>query len=238
MAWRDNNIMLFASTISDLNKTVVRSRKRPRKNKIGAIQTRREFSNKYIKDLPIPKLINEYNYHIGGVDQFNQLKLYYNTLFPHRKTWRSLFHLMFNITLVNYYKLSTFSTRYQAQRSGHRKFLLTLVVKLQESYMKPIRHSEQRRLVTNINSGSTHELVTLFSSEKAKACVYCAAKGNRSVRRPLSEVKVTNGKASPNRPRRTPKGCRQCELSVCIACWQQHLDVVTRALETTHISSK
>ena len=112
MAWRDNNVVLFASTIGDLNETVVRSRKRPGKNKTGAVQTRREFGDKYIKDLPIPKLIDEYNHHMGGVDQFDQLKSYYDTLFPHRKTWRSIFQLMFDITLVNCYKLSTFSTRY------------------------------------------------------------------------------------------------------------------------------
>ncbi|KAF2185569.1 hypothetical protein K469DRAFT_778578, partial [Zopfia rhizophila CBS 207.26] len=104
-AWRDNNIVLFASSIGNLAATVIRKRNRPSKTRTGAVKTRKVFRDAISKDLPIPELIDLYNHFMNAVDRFDQLKSYYTTLRSHRKTWRALFQLLFDITLVNCYKL-------------------------------------------------------------------------------------------------------------------------------------
>ena len=67
MGWRDNNLVLFATTIGDPTARVIRKRKRPNKLKSGAARTREAFGDEIIKDMEIPVLIDEYNHHMGGV---------------------------------------------------------------------------------------------------------------------------------------------------------------------------
>ena len=69
--------------------------------------------------MEIPVLIDQYNQHMGAVDQFDQLKSYYDTLRSHRKTWRPLFSLLLEIVLINSFKLLTLSDRAEAKQCGH-----------------------------------------------------------------------------------------------------------------------
>ena len=44
IAWRDNNVVLFAATIDNLKKTVVRPRKKPNKTRTRVMQTQRPLA--------------------------------------------------------------------------------------------------------------------------------------------------------------------------------------------------
>ena len=127
IGWRDNNLVLFATTIGDSTAVVIRKRKKSNKSRTGAAKTREAFGDEITKDIEIPVLIDEYNHDMGGVDVFDQIKSYHDTLRVHRKTWRPLFSYLVEIVLANSFKLSTFSVSTEIKRSGHRTFLLKLV---------------------------------------------------------------------------------------------------------------
>ena len=53
--------MLFATTVEDLEATVIRLRKIPGATRTGATKTRQVFGDEVIKDMAIPELIDQYN---------------------------------------------------------------------------------------------------------------------------------------------------------------------------------
>ncbi|KAF2174422.1 hypothetical protein K469DRAFT_614459, partial [Zopfia rhizophila CBS 207.26] len=71
LAWKDNNVVLFATTVGDLQKTVIRLRKRPSKTQTSAIKTRRMFRDYIRKKLSIPKLVDLYNHYMNLINYFN-----------------------------------------------------------------------------------------------------------------------------------------------------------------------
>ena len=56
------------STVSNGIDQILRPRKRPGITSTNAKTLRKVFSNQTIKELLIPKFINDYNYYIGAVD--------------------------------------------------------------------------------------------------------------------------------------------------------------------------
>lgn len=232
-AWRDMSVVLFATTVGNLEETISRDRRRPGATRTGASQTRALFGDHVRLALDIPLLIDRYNHFMGGVDQFDQLRSYYPILRTHRKTWKALLYLLIDITLVNSYKLSSPNSR--TDRGAHRKWLLTLVVQL-SVFAKPLRkesgQSHRRRaLHTNVRLGGLHEQVELGAR---KTCSYCAAAGKRynSNSRPSSRpiLGEISGNAAPyKRLRRTKMGCFYCQIPICEgSCWSEHLNEVNK----------
>ncbi len=78
-AWKDQNIVLFMSTVSDGIEKILRQRRRPPKTATNARTSREVFGDNPTKQLLIPQFINDYNHFMGGVDQADQLRSYYNT---------------------------------------------------------------------------------------------------------------------------------------------------------------
>ena len=77
-AWKDQNVVLFMSTVSNNRKTVKRLRRRPAKTATNARISRAMFREMTIKELDIPEFINIYNHYMNGVDSADQLRCYYN----------------------------------------------------------------------------------------------------------------------------------------------------------------
>ena len=70
-AWKDTQVVLFASTITRLGESIIRGRKRPAKTLTNSAYTRLVFGNLAVKVLPIPLFIDLYNHFMNGVDRFN-----------------------------------------------------------------------------------------------------------------------------------------------------------------------
>ena len=66
--------MLFMNTVSFGIETILRPRRRPAKTATNAKSSREVFGNEPIKELLIPRFIDNYNYYMGGVDQADQLR--------------------------------------------------------------------------------------------------------------------------------------------------------------------
>ena len=220
--WRDNNLVLFATTIGDPTAMIIRKRKRPSKRKKGAAKTRKAFGDEITKDMEIPVLIDEYNHHMGGVDIFDQLKSYHDTLRVHRKTWRPLFSYLLEIALTNSFKLSSFSDPTETKRSGHRHYLLKLVAQLEKAAGKAVRFNSQRRRSVNdlkVRNGLIHVRGKLNPRGKEQPCVVCQARGHREPLQPMD----LNQSTKPGKSRRTAGGCVQCDVPLCSDCCKEHL---------------
>ena len=72
-AWKDQNVVLFMSTVSDGIETILRQRRRPPKTATNARTSRQIFGDQPTKELLIPRFINDYNHYMGGVDEADQL---------------------------------------------------------------------------------------------------------------------------------------------------------------------
>lgn len=88
-AWQDNNIVLGLTTIHTVNQTddyIERERRRPQKTSTNGALVHREFGDQAVKNMLIPRFIDDYNYHMGGVDIANQHRAAYET---HTHTYHS-----------------------------------------------------------------------------------------------------------------------------------------------------
>ena len=84
--WKDQNVVLFMSTVSNGGKTVKRLRRRPAKTATNARTSRAIFGEMTTKELDIPEFIDMYNHYMNGVDNADQLRCYYNTQRVHIKS--------------------------------------------------------------------------------------------------------------------------------------------------------
>jgi hypothetical protein len=89
IAWQDNNVVTALSTVHTVHKPtdwICRLRKRPAKTSTSARTAREPFGDQPTKELPIPRIIDDYNYNMGGVDRAYQLRASYET---HQRSLRS-----------------------------------------------------------------------------------------------------------------------------------------------------
>ncbi|KAI8687201.1 Piggybac transposable element-derived protein 4 [Fusarium sp. Ph1] len=77
VAWKDNRLVLFFTTIFSGEERVERRRKKPSSKKPEARQIRRFFGDEAIKDISIPTVAAEYNDEMNHVDRGDQLRSYY-----------------------------------------------------------------------------------------------------------------------------------------------------------------
>ena len=66
-------------TIEGEESKVHREHRKPRETSSNSQKVRSVFGNIIRKTLPIPKIIDDYNHHMGGVDIADQLCNYYLT---------------------------------------------------------------------------------------------------------------------------------------------------------------
>jgi hypothetical protein len=77
IAWKDNALVLFMTTVSGQLEMVDKLRKRPSETSISAKTTRKPFGDEPRKLLLVPVFDNKYNNKMNPVDQGNQLKTEY-----------------------------------------------------------------------------------------------------------------------------------------------------------------
>ena len=177
-----------------------------------------------------------------GVDTADQIRSYYTSLKIHRRTWKPLFHFLFDMTVTNAYKLSSYATNGWPKRSGHKKFFEQLV----NSLFK-LSTSEPQSNCAQISMDNIQWYPVVYYgykavriNEKQKTCSACFAAGRKSRvkklsnRKPLCELSVNTTKRSRNRkdfkrPQKSPRttyGCKLCRIPLCKdgPCWQEHVD--------------
>ena len=247
LAWKDQNVVLFMTTVSDGTETVRRLRRRPAKTATNARTSRAEFGEMTTKELDIPVFIDMYNHYMNAVDNADQLRSYYSTQRVHFKSWKPLWHCLLDFTIVNCYKIHrcTCKESFQ-QRWTHytqREFRARLASQLFESSERlsgkpsPIKGS----LATRVHPAAPRDHGYLeCMQDGVKACVPCLLAGRKVLnpaksRKPLQELSansmrprgIDKGKRRQRAPR-TIHGCRLCRIHICnhIGCWKEHIDAI------------
>ncbi|KAI8680763.1 hypothetical protein NCS56_00482300 [Fusarium sp. Ph1] len=105
VAWKDNRLVLFFTTVFSGEERVERRRKKPSSKKPEARQIRRFFGDEAIKDISIPTVAAEYNDEMNHVDRGDQLTSYYAYDHPLRRgPWQALcWTFLLDVALVNSY---------------------------------------------------------------------------------------------------------------------------------------
>ena len=243
-AWKDQNIVLFMSTIFTGRETVIRNQRRPAKTATNAKTSREVFGDQSTKDLEIPAFIDDYNHYMGAADQADQLRSYYTALRRHNKTWKPLWHFLLDTTVTNCFKLYYHHPQAPATRSDRmeqKDFRIKLAIELFD-------HSERTTLPLSITPKPlTHYVIPDTASEhrhavlssKSQAYIVCRVAGRRPVvgskkRKPLGELahninRTYRVKKRKAEVKKTKYGCLLCKLAICRkgSCWKEHLESST-----------
>src|SRR5205807_9273822 len=106
LLWFDNAPVTIMTTIYSLNgekSEIVRQRKRPGRKSTNAKRALAEFGDEHQKELAVPVAINDYNFHMGGVDIADQYRSYYDTQLTTFRTWFPIFFWALDTALINSY---------------------------------------------------------------------------------------------------------------------------------------
>jgi Transposase IS4 len=86
------------------------------------------FGDKASKLLEIPRIVDDYNHHMGSVDIADQLHAAYRTHLKGVRTWYPLFYWLLDVSLSNSYLAlkAKFPSVWTAKRGGHKSFRLSV----------------------------------------------------------------------------------------------------------------
>ena len=92
LSWQDNNLVLTLSTVHYPTNVIERLRKRPKKTSTNAGIVLKVFDDDVTKKLPIFIFINDYNYHMNGMNVANQIRASYITHIIIKYNWLSILY--------------------------------------------------------------------------------------------------------------------------------------------------
>ena len=250
-AWKDNNVVLFMSTIHTGSETIKRNRKRP---KNGDAITKRTWGEAFEKELEVPCFIDSYNHHMNGVDLADQGRAECPTKRRTCLTWKPCFSFMFDTSLCNMAKLYEACGHYNKRhkrglnnifrrllasklmvkaaaraymitpgiKPGHRTVLSDVVANGSRTQTTSQLHSQDGEASQN-----TQHYGDLVKGYKQDTCKACQAGGRYASRR-ATPTRVVLGEISTNATKRAPRTnyqCGQCLIALCNTdlCWQEHL---------------
>ena len=250
LAWKDQNVVLFMTTVSNGQKKVKRLRRRPAKTATNARTSRAMFGEEARKELAIPEFIDMYNHYMNGVDNADQLRCYYSTQRVHFKSWKPLWHFLLDTTITNSYKIAYYKPerveRVQKtfrETHGHREFRIQLATQLFEhsERISGIPSTPKVSLSSRVHPAAwrDHGHVNRMGT-KAKYCVPCSYAGRviptpGKIRKPLLEMSVNSVRPRDldkrkrrQRPPRGIHGCKLCNIHICnhMTCWNEHLAAI------------
>ena len=123
--WMDNAPVTMLSTIHQISgKTsfVERIWRQPRVTSTNAHNVRSVFNGQHTAKLSIPKIINDYNFNMNGVNISDQYRSYYGTQLPVFRTWLPLFFWILDTTVFNTYHIH----KAQGGQDTHKDFRIKL----------------------------------------------------------------------------------------------------------------
>ena len=242
-AWKDQQVVLFMSTVHTGKQYIERMRRRPAKTSTNARTSRAPFGDLAVKKLPIPDFIDFYNHFMNGVDVADQLRCYYNTQRIHVKTWKPLWHFLLDTAVSNSYKiLNTTEQRPYAElrkHAQHKAFRMELAKTLYERSERlnqppgGLHEFKRRELAQLVHKAPPIEHGTRVRIPGVKRyCIPCSigSRGvqNPRIRKPLQELSLysTRAERRRSRPPRSFYGCQLCAMAICKkkSCWNEHIE--------------
>jgi Transposase IS4 len=234
--WQDNKPVCALSTAHSLHHSEDRvqcTRRCPKITSENARILQPVFQGLLFKNLFIPKAINDYNHHIKGVDQADQLRASFTC---HRKqnyrTWWPLFYFLIDVAYVNVYLLWKWSSSANAAKAAkthnsYRDFMSALCSQLLHSNDKKQEES-QIQPTTVLPRHHTH-----IQGKSIGRCEWgklhppgCPRKRapKRKFGTDITESTVNGTSEAVFGGSRTHYKCSECQNWLCIEgqCWQQY----------------
>lgn len=103
MRWVDNKPVDFVSTIHTGDEVIEKLRKRPRETHLNRGHVRRVWGNDWGVRINIPKVVDDYNTMMGGVDKAYQMICYYRPELRCKRVWMPMFWHSLDICRLNSY---------------------------------------------------------------------------------------------------------------------------------------
>ena len=191
LKWMDKRQVVMLSTIHDA--TVVEKRRRTRAI-AGGVEVIRK-----------PKVIEEYNMNMGGVDKGDQLVTYYG--FSHRTTkwYKRVFLHLFEVSLVNAYILYC-TLLPPKQRLSHLDFRISVASYLLRTFASP-----STRHVHPTDDNPLRLTGRHFLGQYEKGCRDCKVCSTRKL----------------GKRKQTKFYCKQCNLAMCpCPCFEHYHTLV------------
>jgi hypothetical protein len=229
--WQDSNKVGYCTTVHDGTEWPVRNRKRPKLTSTSAAITKQPFymfsppakckePYEHTRLLPIPRAIDDYNQHMGGVDIADQLQAGFSTQQRGVKPWRPLFYWLLDTTITNAFCLSEHQRKAKLGRgkdkvrSAHRAFREALVSEL----LKPLPEAPKQVYITKSTILPSIRLTRPIGihrqiSGKQTHCVFC--RWSRITKRGRT-LKVI---AKSQNVHKTTLVCSHCSINLCIECF-------------------
>ena len=211
---------MISSFISG-NERILRLRKRPKETSSKAKTTRVPFGNQATKVLSIPTIADEYNYHIGAVDEFNHLTTQNASLWHvERGGYQALEHWLLRTVLINCYLLALCSdlpepreVNFRSQQDFRRQLISALITKSNGGKHYP------KRGISRISGRADQVPIKAHKQVKLKRVgEYVNCKGLRFTDRPkrrllLSQIAANQGRGSSRHE--SQYGYEQCDIHLC-----------------------
>lgn len=228
IAWKDNALVLFLSTVytASEDEQQDRTRKRPTTTQPRARPIKRMFGSDPVKRVSIPTIGAVYNDKMGAVDIGDQLKESLGTHHRIRKGgWRAIaWNFLLETILVNTYLLQLRNDPLFEKATSQKEWRHRLAIDLLERYSQVSQSRKRLRTGDEFTPKSQHNHV---QRGKRGPCLGCegikAGEPRKKARRALQPLggDSLNQQGSRKRGVMTRRGCDVCDVAICTSknCW-------------------
>jgi Transposase IS4 len=182
--WMDNGPVTLLTTIHGIGEDwqVITNRKKPRKTILNSGHIEELFGDDGQKILEIPRMIDDYNHHMGGVDTADQLRSYNSTQLRARRNWMPLFFWLLDIALVNSFILARLKNQTKSPVAFRRRLLWELInmANGEEEIAIPIQPPRKKIRITKKSTADDLPAARLKNGKhfplynpQRKTCVWC-----------------------------------------------------------------
>ena len=130
--WVDNNVVTMVTTMHTPDEMVSHIRKKPRVNAVNKVNLDRIWGENFTRMIEIPKVIDDYNHWMGGVDQNDQLISNYRHQLRCKWIWMPLMLHSLDVLCVNAFLVHVGLQTDMKNWLEQKEFILLLVEIMQE----------------------------------------------------------------------------------------------------------
>jgi Transposase IS4 len=200
---------------------VEKVRRRPTKTSTNGALAWKAFGDNPRIAIPIPRIFDDYNKYMGGVDIANQPRELYKTHGKTFRVWFPLFYWLIDAAITNAYRLQYLSKKAQGvpekELLSQIDFRQALYKRLFAFQGRSLKRSFNESLPSiRLNTTIQHEKIRRL---KCTGCIWCryinGQKRRKYVVDALNHTPEIDNDNMGKRAKQTIYGCRACDVALC-----------------------